>query len=311
MNTLSIDARQRPLSIDARRRAMSTAFTQAAIDTAALDARVLMRGVTKLDDCEMIVKAAQILTPAEMCRADAWQQARLDGKPVSRILGRREFYGLNLLIDENVLDPRPDSEIMVDAVLAAAPRENIHVLDMGTGSGALLLAVLAYAPKSWHGLGLDCSFAALAVAQKNAMRLRLADRCRFLCSDWGQSLAGASGQAGGQFDIIMVNPPYIAAPELAALPLAVRDYDPYNALCGGVDGLRAYANLLGDVGPLLKPDGMVLLEIGDKQAAPVCAMMQQAGLRPTRLLPDLGGCARVIIGKCGDWDTKNAKAKKV
>ncbi|MGI9439358.1 MAG: peptide chain release factor N(5)-glutamine methyltransferase [Parvibaculales bacterium] len=279
-------------SIDARQRDMSTAFKQADIDTAQLDARVLMRGVTKLNDCEMIIMGERALTPAEMCRADAWQQARLDGKPVSRILGRREFYGLNLVIDENVLDPRPDSEIMVDAVLQSPMPENIYVLDMGTGSGALLLAVLANAPKSWRGLGLDCSFAALAVAQKNAKLLGLNKRCNFICGDWGQSLQHSTAQ----FDVILANPPYIAAQELAVLPVAVRDYDPYGALYGGFDGLRAYANLLGDAAHLLKPDGMVLLEIGNKQAACVQALMQQAGLRPVRLLPDLAGRDRVVIG---------------
>ena len=272
-----------------RQQAMRDAFADADIPTAPLDARVLMQNIVGFCDRDMIVFGkTHILSPQEMRQADEWQAARCAKKPTSRILGRREFYGNYFLVTPQVLDPRPDSEIVVDAAL-----ENIFsrgkVLDLGTGSGALLLAILARAPH-WTGVGVDISPPALAIARANAKNLRLTHRSAFICGDWGHGLEGT-------FDMIVANPPYIAADEIPKLPPEVRAFDPPLALNGGADGLAAYRDLLPHAARLLAPHGKFFTEIGCRQAEQVAKLMQQTDLQVLDVRRDLAGRPRVIVGE--------------
>ncbi len=276
------------LQLSSRQKTMRTAFTAAGLPTAELDARVLMAALTGLSETDMVSCAERLLSSVETKKADEWQAARLAGKPVSRLIGHREFYGLTFSINEHVLDPRPDSEVLVDAVLQNLPPHG-RLLDLGTGSGALLLTILAHAP-GWQGVGVDMSASALGVARQNAKRLGLDTRSAFVCGHWG-------GALNAPFNVIVTNPPYIATHEIKDLSEEVRAHAPIMALDGGSNGLQAYADLLSDVARLLSADGVVYLEVGQNQAERVMPMMGAVGLVSAGLLTDLAGYKRGVIGR--------------
>ncbi|MDP2123149.1 MAG: peptide chain release factor N(5)-glutamine methyltransferase [Parvibaculum sp.] len=261
---------------------------QAGLPTPELDARLLVRGVTGASEIEMIREPGAFITAAEEAVLASFETRRLAGEPVSRILGRREFWGLEFAVTPAVLDPRPDSETLVAAALdllrgIEAPR----ILDLGTGSGCLLLAVL-HERADAHGLGIDISADALAVAQANAAALGLAPRAEFLQADWTAGVAGP-------FDLVLSNPPYIASAEIATLDRDVRDHDPRRALDGGADGLDAYRALALALPPVLKPGGHAVIELGVGQAAAVAALFDAGGFSATRTLADLAGVPRVLV----------------
>lgn len=261
---------------------------QAGLATPELDARLLVRGVTGASEIEMIREPGAFITAAEEAVLASFETRRLAGEPVARILGRREFWGLEFAVTPAVLDPRPDSETLVAAALdllrgIAAPR----ILDLGTGSGCLLLAVL-HERADARGLGVDISADALAVAQANAAALGLAPRAEFLQADWTAGVAGP-------FDLVLSNPPYIASAEIATLDRDVRDHDPRRALDGGADGLDAYRALALALAPVLKPGGHAVIELGVGQAAAVAALFDAGGFSATRTLADLAGVPRVLV----------------
>ena len=236
--------------------------------------------------------------PADVqVRYGAWIGRRLAGEPVSRILGSREFYGRGFLIDPNTLDPRPDTETLVDAALAIARQaggrgRRLRLLDLGTGSGCLLITLLAELPQA-AGLGTDLSLPALSLARTNARCLGVEDRADFIAGDWLEPVAGA-------FDLIVVNPPYLATEEIDRLPREVAMHDPRLALDGGADGLDAYRRIAAGAAARLAPGGAILLEVGPGQAEGVLALLRGAGLQTPAgcsLWRDLAGRARVA----GAW----------
>ncbi len=217
---------------------------------------------------------------------------RLRHEPVSRILGRREFWSLSLAVTPDVLDPRPDTEAVVETVLRAlgARQGNaLRVLDLGTGSGALLCALLHACPRG-TGVGLDLSFAACLVARGNLRALGLGARGAVVQGSWGAALRGP-------FDVIVANPPYIPRADLARLGPEVADYDPPLALDGGPDGLDPYRAMVPQLPDLLAPGGVAALEGGWDQGAAIGAMLQSAGLVGVDLCRDLAGHARVAFGR--------------
>lgn len=261
---------------------------QAGFPTPELDARLLVRGVTGASEIEMIREPGAFITAAEEAVLASFEVRRLAGEPVARILGRREFWGLEFAVTPAVLDPRPDSETLVAAALdllrgIEAPR----ILDLGTGSGCLLLAVL-HERADARGLGVDISADALAVAQRNAVDLGLVPRAEFLQADWTAGVAGL-------FDLVISNPPYIASADIAALDRDVRDHDPRRALDGGADGFDAYRALALALPPVLKPGGHAVIELGVGQAAAVAALFEAAGFATTRTVADLAGVPRVLV----------------
>jgi len=216
-----------------------------------------------------------MLAPEEIDRIEELGARRLKGEPVARILGHKEFWGLPLRISAATLVPRPESETVVEAALAVIDATGgrmrpLRVADLGTGSGALLLALLSELPQA-DGVGTDLSAAALAVARDNAIALGLAGRAAFVACDFASALQGP-------FDLIVCNPPYVATGEIAALAPEVREHDPWLALDGGSDGLVGYRTLAADTARLLAPSGRLVVELGAGQAEAVSALFTQTGL---------------------------------
>ncbi len=231
----------------------------------------------------------RLLEPGQASRFQALVGRRVAREPVSRILGRREFWSLDLRLSPDVLDPRPESETLVEAVLGRIDdrKAPLRILDLGTGSGCLLLALLSELPKA-RGLGVDISSAALAVARENAGHLGLASRAVFQKGDWAQGLAGS-------WQAIVSNPPYIIEAEIADLAPEVARYDPKLALAGGPDGLAAYRRLAPQVARLVAPDGVVALEVGAGQAGEVGRLLEAASLAGVDCLRDLAGQERCVL----------------
>ena len=222
---------------------------------------------------------------------DALLDRRAAHEPLALITGRREFWSLDLAVSPATLIPRADSETLIEAALAARPERTRvrRILDLGTGTGCLLLAALSEFPAAF-GIGTDRSAAATALARHNAARLGMADRAAFLCTDWAAALSG-------RFDLILSNPPYIPTAALPELMPEVARYEPASALDGGPDGLGAYRRMLPELPRLLAADGVAVLELGQGQDAPVAALARAAGFAAATRA-DLAGIPRAL---CLTW----------
>lgn len=252
------------------------------------DARAMVLGVMGLPVEALIREPDLTLSRAQSRRLSNWLVRRIAGTPVSRLIGRREFWSLTFKIGPATLDPRPDSETLVETVLAEVKQRReqpLRLLDLGTGSGCLLLALLSEL-KQARGIGVDIAPAALRVAAENAMSLGLADRAEFRTGDWTRGLSGS-------FDVIISNPPYIARHEIEFLDAEVL-CDPIRALDGGPDGLDAYRRILAEAPALLAPDELMALEFGWDQAAALMGLIGASGGRVRRLVQDLAGLDRVL-----------------
>lgn len=229
------------------------------------------------------------LEPGQARRIAGLVARRAERRPMAQILGRREFWSLNFAVTEDTLDPRPDSECVIEAVLdRIVDRRAPHrILDFGTGTGCLLLALLHELPNA-TGIGVDISPAACAVAARNAASLGLAGRADFAVADWGSGVRG-------RFDAIVANPPYVPEAALARLEPEVSVFEPRLALDGGPGGLAAYRQLAPDLARLLAPDGVAVVEIGCGQAAPVTGLMCGLGLRREAVIADLAGRERAAV----------------
>ena len=282
-------------SIEAARRILTARFAAEGIDSATLDARLLAGAVLHLDLTGLIAQGQRQLTPDEADRLDALARRRIAGEPIARILGTREFWGLPLAVSADTLVPRPDTETIVEAALDTLRAESrthdtLRIADLGTGTGAILLALLSELPNT-TGIGTDLSAAALETARTNAHRLGLASRADFMVSDYAEGLSGA-------FDLIVSNPPYIRSAEIAVLAVEVRDHDPRLALDGGPDGLDAYRRIAPQAAQLLSPGGLLVLEIGQDQDNDVARLVTARGFTvagPAR--PDLAGIGRAVMGR--------------
>ncbi|MBN9530505.1 MAG: peptide chain release factor N(5)-glutamine methyltransferase [Alphaproteobacteria bacterium] len=263
----------------------------AGIDEPRLDATLLLCAAQGIGRTALISAPEAPLAADEAAAFAAMVARRAAHEPVSRILGHREFWSLDFRLSAATLDPRPDSEILVEAVLdrlddRARPW---RLVDLGTGSGCLLLTLLHELPQA-RGLGIDRAPGAVAMAAENAAMLGLAGRAAFREGDW---LAGVTET----FDVVLSNPPYIASAEIATLAPEVRLHDPQGALDGGADGLDAYRALLPQAAARLAPAGLCAVEIGHDQAAAVATLMQAAGFAVEPVLTDLGGRDRVVVGR--------------
>jgi release factor glutamine methyltransferase len=264
----------------------------AGIDGAGRDARVLLAHALGVGADRLTLHLQDAMTEPQRAAYEAALAARVARQPVAQIIGRRLFWGLSFRVTPDTLDPRPETETLVAAALE---RPFLKVLDLGTGTGCILLSCLKGMPMA-RGVGIDASPAALDVAAGNARDLGLADRARFLVSDWFSAVSGA-------FDLIVSNPPYIAAEELAALAPEVRDWEPTMALTPGGDGLDAYRVIARGAGARLMPGGRLLLEIGPTQGAAVSGLLVAGGLDEVRVLRDMDGRDRVVAAvKPGSQD---------
>ncbi|WP_349037849.1 peptide chain release factor N(5)-glutamine methyltransferase [Pseudotabrizicola sp. 4114] len=264
------------------------ALRAAGVPDAAGDARVLLAHAAGLAPDRLTLHLPDTAAAEVLARYDLLIQRRAAREPVSHLTGGRLFWGRRFIVSADVLDPRPETEVLVAQALRAP---FARLLDLGTGSGAILLSLLAEQAGA-VGLGVDLSGPALEVAQRNAAAFGLTDRCRFAQGSW-------FAPVDGQFDLIVSNPPYITEAEMADLSPEVQRYEPHLALTPGGDGLDAYRAIAAGVAVHLAPAGRVLLEIGPTQAAAVAQLLAQAGLRQIRVLSDLDGRDRVVAAQAG------------
>lgn len=264
-------------------RAAIQALREAAVEDAPRDARILLAHAMDLPGDRLTLHLADEMTEVQASTYDAAIAARAARQPVSQIIGQRLFWGQSFRVTRDTLDPRPETETLVAEAISLP----IHrMLDLGTGTGAILLSCLKAMPMA-TGLGTDLSPEALAVADDNAQRLGLSRRARFQAADWFQGVTGT-------FDLIVSNPPYIAADEMPALAPEVRDWEPHLALTPGGDGLDAYRRIALGAPARLMPGGRLMVEIGPTQSAKVVRLFAAQGLDAIRILPDLDGRDRVV-----------------
>ena len=269
----------------------------AGVPGAAGDARRLLAHAMGVDPARLTLHLGDGLTDAQMERFNALTCARARFQPVAQLVGGRDFWGRRFIVTPDVLDPRPETETLIAAAL---DKPFGDILDLGTGSGAILLTLLAERPAA-RGLGVDLSPAALAVAQANAQGLGI-PRAAFALSDWFASVTG-------QFDLIVSNPPYIAQSELASLSPDIRDWEPRMALVPAQDdgtGLAAYRHICAHAPRFLRPGGWLVVEIGAGQGASVVQLFAQAGFGHVAVRPDLDGRDRVVEGKLGPMRQETA-----
>jgi release factor glutamine methyltransferase len=282
-------------TVETARRVLTARFRTNQIESAELDARILVGAALGLDLTGMIAAAARPVTAAEAARLEDVTRRRLAGEPVARILGHKEFWGMPLQLSAATLVPRPDTETVVELaleMLRATPRPDrpLRIADIGTGSGAILLALLSELPDA-YGVGTDINVAALRTASTNAVDLGFAHRATFIACDYAAALSG-------RFDLIVSNPPYIRSTEIADLAVEVRDHDPLGALDGGTDGLAAYRALIPQAACLLMPGGALVVEAGHGQSGDIQGLMTAAGLRHERPpKADLAGIQRAVAGR--------------
>jgi release factor glutamine methyltransferase len=282
------------LSVESARRALAAQLRSAQLEEAELDARILLGAALGLDLTGLIAQAARLLTETETSRLAQYAGRRIAGEPVARILGTREFWGLPFRLSEATLVPRPDTETVVELALEIfrerqASRQ-MRIADIGTGSGAILLALLHEIPGA-VGVGTDLSLTALKTARDNAAALGLADRASFVACSYATALRGP-------FDLVVSNPPYIPSAEIPKLSIEVREHDPHLALDGGNDGYDAYRALIPQASERLAPGGALIVEAGQGQARNIETLMTAAALvvdRPPKA--DLAGIPRAVSAR--------------
>jgi len=278
-------------SVAGARRELAAAFRDAGLESPELDARILVGFALGLDHAGLTVAAERRITSREAQAIAALGQRRLARESIAVIVGYKEFWGLRFQVGPATLVPRPDTETVVEAALRALDaqglrRSPLRIADLGTGSGCLLLALLSELPNA-RGIGTDISNPALEIARQNARALDLAQRTQFVRGNFADTLAG-------EFDLIVSNPPYVATQAIADLAPEVR-HEPRAALDGGPDGLSAYRTIAADAARVLRPGGVLVLEVGIGQASPVADLLSAAGLAPEEPHPDLAGVARAIV----------------
>lgn len=260
----------------------------AGVEGAWRDTRLLLAHALGIEPIDVIMREMEDVEPVGLTAFEAAVQRREAGEPVSRIRGWREFYGRRFRVTPDVLDPRPETELLVDVAIARLPRDG-RVLDLGVGSGCILLSVLAERSDA-SGVGVDISAAALEVARVNASVLGVAVRAEMIEGGWDVALPG-------RFDLLLSNPPYIPAAAMAGLAREVVNHDPHLALTPGGDGLDPYRTILARVPDLLAPGGWIGFEFGLGQAPAVSDLMEGAGLEVVEAMRDLAGIERAAFGR--------------
>jgi len=278
-------------TIEQARRQLAEGFREAGLDSPELDARLLVGHALGLDHAGLAAQAHRLLSATEWATISALAGRRLKHEPVARIFGAKEFWGLTLRLNAETLVPRPETETVVEAALDAIDhghgRKHVRIADLGTGSGALLLALLSELPFA-YGIGTDLSPAALDCARRNAVELGMATRAAFVACDYAAALKQP-------FDLIVANPPYIAHADIRTLDAQVRLFDSPRALDGGRDGLDGYRAIAGDIGRVLALQGALVLELGAGQCGAATKLFVAAGLAAGPVSPDLSGTPRALV----------------
>ena len=267
------------------------------VETADEDARLLLRAATGLTSLELATQQQSALTPEQSLLLEQYVTRREAHEPVSRILGSRGFWTVDLLVTPNVLDPRPDTETLIETALSLVenkPNAPLKILELGAGSGAIACALLSELPKA-EAIILDLSPHACKASQANLARCGLSNRAFVLQAWWYEAIQA-------QFDLIISNPPYVASAALNTLPPSVRLYDPLLALDGGEDGLDCYRAIIRDLPRVLKSRGLVIFELGCGQAADVRLMLEAMSLEVEKIARDLGGHERALAARAPKRD---------
>ncbi len=275
---------------------MSNSFRRIGLPTPELDARILVLAACDLTHEDYVLDPLRRVSPTTAQRILGFSARRLAREPVSRILGRRAFWGRDFALNRATLDPRPETETLIEAVLDTIDREGsrhrpLRLLDLGTGTGCIVLSLLCELPNAW-GVGVDIDGEALTAARQNAQRFGLSARAAFCCADWAAPFAGT-------FDYILANPPYIMTNDIAGLEPEVRNYDPWRALDGGADGYEAYRRIAAEALICTAPGGYLALEAGAGQMWHICELLVKAGWQANppsyRVYRDLLGQDRVVV----------------
>lgn len=279
------------LSAEAAQRRATARLAAAGVEHPALEARILLAHALGREENFPLVAPQKILTEEQHKLLNNIINRRERHEPIAYILGKKEFWSLDFLVTRDTLIPRPDSETLVEAVLAEIKDRAFPLrwLEFGAGTGCLLISVLKELPDS-TGVGVDISAGALNVARENARRLGVADRARFVQSDWGAAL-------DGEFDVVISNPPYVRSGEVERLMPDVARYEPHLALSGGEDGLDAYRAIAEDAARLLAGGGLLALEIGIGQEEEVKEILRGEGMHAFRTAPDLAGTPRCVLAR--------------
>ena len=280
------------LCVDAVRRDVAQRFRDRGLDTPDLDARLLVGHALGLDHTALMAAGKRRLEAAEIAQIESLGARRLRREPIARITGTKEFWGLTFKITPAVLVPRPETETVIEQALAAVDRTGarsraLRMADLGVGSGAILIALLAELPNAC-AIGTDRDPAALALARENARRLGVATRAAFVACDFGAAVKPGC-------DLVVTNPPYIRTDEIAGLEPDVREFDPRGAIDGGPDGLAAYRAIAIHAQHILAPGAHLIAEIGKGQGEAVAALFATAGFGRISIVPDLAGISRVVV----------------
>ena len=265
-------------------------LTAAGIESPRLETRLLIAFAA--DIAPSTVLPDIVLNEAQKEKLQQAVYQRTAHKPLDKILGHREFYKADFIVSEDVLSPRPDTEILVETALRYISAETRHILDLGTGSGCIIESILSEKPQL-SAVAVDISAKSLLTAQKNAQKLGLTSRIKFLCADWFES--AFIHQIGQKFDIIVSNPPYIPTDDIKTLSTEVQKYDPLAALDGGIDGYDSYRRIAELAPSLLNNDGFILLEAGIGQARDIAEIFKNKGLKLLEIVKDLGGVERCVV----------------
>lgn len=267
------------------------ALQKAHVESASLDARLLLEHVQGCTREQLLLSMDMPMAEKTLQHYRRLIDRRAAREPVAKIIGRKEFWGMLFKVSSETLDPRPDSETLVETVLRHNPNreQSCSILDLGTGTGCLLLTLLNELPHA-TGLGVDCHADTLAVARDNALTLGLQSRANFIMSDW-------CSQVAGTFDIVVANPPYIPTRTIETLSPEVARFDPMRALDGGEDGLDAYRAICSQIDRILAPAGLVAFEMGTGQQASLTALIEAHGLTVVDVASDLGSVPRVVVAR--------------
>ena len=264
-------------------------FKSAGLDTPELDARLLVQDILKISHEKLLLNSNKLVTASEDKKLTASMKRRILREPVSRIIGSRPFWKSEFKITSETLDPRPDSKVLIETVIGIADKETpLTILDMGTGTGCLILSLLQELPQA-TGIGINISTGAIQVAMQNAAALKLSKRVSFKVMNWMEITNKT------RFDLIISNPPYIPESDISMLEPEVRQYDPFLALSGGIDGLDCYREIATLFPELLTETGYVFMEIGTTQARAVKNILAEQGIRMLKVTQDLAGYNRCIV----------------
>ena len=275
------------LNANSARRFLRKQFEQAGLPDCDAEARDLVMAATGLSRAQMITEGTEFISPEAFDRLQAYSARRLSGEPADRILGWREFYGRRFDISPDVLSPRQETEeVTAKALAQISALRTPHVLDLGTGSGAIITTILCERTEA-VGTAADISEAALDMARKNAAAHGVAGRLTLLQSNWFENIEG-------QFDLIISNPPYIDSAAMAQLPREVSAFDPHISLHGGEDGLAPYRIIAAQAGPYLKPQGRIVFEVGFDQGESVPDILRRAGFSGAEMFRDIAGLPRIV-----------------